>query len=112
MIQEIASLDNLLVEHPRVVVEVLSPGTEAKDRGTKFKHYQLWSTIQEIVRVNQFAPYVEVWQRNEDNPENVKAWLYRHYGPGDVVGLTSIDVQIAIETFYRGLTFDDSEEEM
>jgi Uma2 family endonuclease len=106
-----SELDNLLVEHPRVVVEVLSPGTEAKDRGTKFRHYQLWPTVQEIVLVNQFAPLVEVWQRNEDDPDNVKAWLYRRSGPGDVVELASIDVRVAIEAFYRGLTFDDGEEE-
>jgi Uma2 family endonuclease len=104
-------LDTLLVRHPRVVVEVLSAGTEAKDRGTKFKQYQLWPTMQERILVNQFAPHVQVWQRNEDDPDNVKAWLFRRYGPGDVIELARIHVQIAIEAFYRGWAFDDGGEE-
>jgi Uma2 family endonuclease len=32
--------ENTLIESPRVVIEVLSPGTETKDRGTKFKACQ------------------------------------------------------------------------
>lgn len=102
--------DNTLIESPRVVVEVLSPSTETKDRGTKFKAYQNQETIQEIVLISQFAQYVEVWQRNEDDPNNLKAWHYRHYGPGDTVHLASIDVLIEVAEFYRGLVFDDEEE--
>jgi len=103
--------DNTLIESPRVVVEVLSPGTETKDRGAKFKAYQNQDTIQEIVLVSQFAQYVEVWQRNEQDPNNPKAWLYRHYGPGDTVDLVSIDVHIEVVAWYRGLVFDDEEED-
>ena len=51
--------DNTLIESPRVVIEVLSPSTESKDRGTKFKAYQNQETIQEIVLISQFAQYVE-----------------------------------------------------
>lgn len=102
--------DNTLIKSPRVVVEVLSPGTETKDRGAKFKAYQNQETIQEIVLVSQFAQYVEVWQRNEKDPNNPKAWLYRHYGPGDTVELVSIDVHIEVVAWYRGLVFDDEEE--
>jgi len=102
--------DNTLIESPRVVVEVLSPSTETKDRGAKFKAYQSQETIQEIVLVSQFAQYVEVWQRNEQIPTNPKAWLYRHYGPGETVDLLSIDIQIELAEFYRGLVFDDEEE--
>ena len=32
--------ENTLIETPRVVIEVLSPSTEARDRGVKFKAYQ------------------------------------------------------------------------
>lgn len=103
--------DNTLIESPRVVIEVLSPGTETKDRGTKFKAYQNQETLQEIVLISQFAQYVEVWQRNEHDPSNAKAWLYRHYGPGDIVDLMSIDVQIEVAAFYRGLVFGEEEEE-
>lgn len=103
--------ENTLIEAPRVVIEVLSPGTETKDRGAKFKGYQNQETIQEIVLVSQFARYIEVWQRNEQDPNNPKAWLYRHYGSGDTVHLVSIDVQIEVVAFYKGLIFDEGDEE-
>ncbi len=102
--------ENTLIASPRVVVEVLSPGTETKDRGAKFKAYQSQETIQEIVLISQFAQYVEVWQRNEHDPNNPKAWLYRHYGPGDTVDLVSIDIHVEVAELYRGLVFNDEEE--
>lgn len=102
-------LDNTLIASPRLVVEVLSPGTEVRDRGIKFKAYQQCPTIQEIVLVSQFAQYVEVWQRHEQEPDNPKAWPYRHYGSGDTIYLASIAVQIEIGEFYRGLEFDEGE---
>ncbi len=102
--------DNTLIESPRVVVEVLSPGTESKDRGAKFKAYQQQETVQEIVLVSQFAQYVEVWQRNEHDPDNLKAWLYRHYGPDETITLVSINVQIEVTELYRGLVFAEYDE--
>lgn len=94
--------DNLLIESPKVVVEVLSPGTETKDRGVKFKAYQNCPTVQEIVLVNQFAQYIEIWQRDE---LDTTQWHYRHYSPGETVAFASIDFHVAIEDLYRGLDF-------
>lgn len=101
---------NTLIESPKVVVEVLSPGTEARDRGVKFRAYQQCSTIQEIVLVDQYAPYVQVWQRDEQDPAS---WHYRHYGPGEVVNFFSIDIHVEIEELYQDLTFklEDEDEE-
>lgn len=100
--------DNLLIESPKIVVEVLSPGTEARDRGAKMRAYKQCSTIQEIVLISQFAPYIEIWQRDEQNVEN---WNYRHYSRGEVVTFASIGVQVEIEEIYRGLDFLREEEE-
>ena len=72
-------------------LERLSPGTEVRDRGIKLKAYQQCPTIQEIVLVSQFAQYVEIWQRNEQEPDNPKVWSYRHYGPGDTIDFASIE---------------------
>jgi Uma2 family endonuclease len=102
---------NLLVKAPRVVVEVLSPGTEPRDRGIKFKAYQHCPTIQEIVLVSQFMQHVEVWQRNEEDPENSKAWLYRRYGPDEMVELLSLGIELPMEVIYQNLNFEEDEEE-
>lgn len=102
---------NTLVKSPRVVFEVLSPSTETRDRGIKFKAYQRQSSVQEIVLINQYWPYVEVWQRNEEQPENPKAWHYRHYSVGDVVALVSLNIQIPMAEIYQDLEFDEDDEQ-
>src|SRR5438067_658988 len=98
--------ENTLIESPRVVVEVLSPSTEARDRGVKFKAYQGCPTIQEIVLMSQFAPYVEIWQRDD---QDITAWHYRHYGPGEIVEINTINVQIDIAGTSQGPDFADAE---
>ncbi len=98
--------ENTLIESPRVVIEVLSPGTEARDRGVKFKAYQKCPTMQEIVLMSQFAQYVEIWQRDD---QDIAAWNYRHYGSGEMVEINSIDVQIDIADVYQGLDFAEAE---
>jgi Uma2 family endonuclease len=98
--------ENMLSESPQVVIEVLSPSTEARDRGLKFKAYQGCPTTQEIVLMSQFAPYVEIWQCDE---QHITAWHYRHYGPGEIVEINSIDVQIDIADVYQGLDFEEAE---
>ncbi len=45
--------------NPIVVVEVLSPSTEAYDRGEKFAHYQQLASLQEYVLVSQDKVHVE-----------------------------------------------------
>ena len=92
-------------------MEVLSPGTEIRDRGIKFKAYQNCPTIQEIVLVSQFAPLVEVWQRDEAFPDDLKAWHARYYRGDEVVELHSIDLQLAMTEIYRGLDFTEGDEE-
>lgn len=100
--------DNLLIESPKIVVEVLSPGTEARDRGVKMRAYQKCPTIQEIVLISQFAIYIEIWQRDE---QNIEKWNYRHYSRGEMVQFASIGVQVEIEEIYRGLDLLRAEEE-
>ena len=99
---------NILIQSPKVVIEVLSPGTERRDRGVKFRAYQQCPTVQEIALVNQYAPHVEIWQRDEQHTE---IWHYRHYEPGEVVEFASVDIHFEIEELYRGLTFLDKEED-
>jgi Uma2 family endonuclease len=96
--------DTRIIRSPRIVVEVLSPSTEKKDRNEKFRAYQACPTIQEIVLISQFAPHVEVFRRRkEDSGE----WEYVVYGPGQEVLLASVDVTIPIEEIYRNINFDE-----
>ena len=40
---------------------------------------------------------------------HISCWHYRHYGPGEMVEINSIDVQIDIADMYQGLDFAEAE---
>jgi Uma2 family endonuclease len=58
---EDAEFDTLL--NPTVVIEVLSPSTEADDRGDKFARYRRLASLCEYVLVNQDYAHIERFTR-------------------------------------------------
>ncbi len=54
------------LQHPKLIIEVLSPSTEKIDRREKALNYHSIVTVEEYVLVAQDRPYVEV-QRRADN---------------------------------------------
>ncbi|MEH1851965.1 MAG: Uma2 family endonuclease [Nostoc sp.] len=80
-----------LVQFPCLIIEVLSPSTEAADRGKKFAKYRQSPTLQEYALVQVAQPVVEVFRRNEQGK-----WVLSEYNLGDILRLESVDVEIAI----------------
>jgi Uma2 family endonuclease len=56
--------DTLL--NPTVLVEVLSPSTEAYNRGKRFGHYRIIPSLKEYVLISQDRHLVEVFTRQPD----------------------------------------------
>ncbi|NEO87631.1 MAG: Uma2 family endonuclease [Spirulina sp. SIO3F2] len=52
------------IHHPKLIIEVLSPGTEAKDRGRKFYHYRRLASLQEYWLVTPHTMQIEVYRLN------------------------------------------------
>ncbi|MBE9164120.1 MULTISPECIES: Uma2 family endonuclease [Microcoleaceae] len=92
--------DPQLVQFPSLIVEVLSPSTEAADRGTKFAKYRQFPTLQEYVLVQVQQPGVELFRRNQQSQ-----WVLSEYGLGDSLLLESVGVEIAIADLYRQVQF-------
>jgi Uma2 family endonuclease len=84
------------VTNPCVIVEVLSPSTEAYDRGEKREHYQQIASLREYVLVAQDHREVEVHSRVTGG-----GWRHRVHGPGQVVELPSIGVRFSVDELYR-----------
>jgi Uma2 family endonuclease len=89
-----------MIHHPSVVIEVLSPGTEARDRGRKFTLYRECQTIQEYMMVDSRRVQIEVYSRNNGK------WTLTTYGPGEEVILESLDIKFSVDEVYEGLDFD------
>ena len=87
--------------NPTLIVEVLSPSTEAYDRGAKFKRYMHAESLQEYVLVSQEEPRVEVFYRQQGG-----TWLLTPYvGTAAVLSLRSIQVELPLSEVYLNVTF-------
>src|SRR5215510_13636992 len=60
--------------NPKVIVGVLSPSTEAFDRGEKFHRYRAWlPTLTNYVLVAQDCPLIDHYRRQEDGTWALRA---------------------------------------
>lgn len=91
---------NTIKRHPCLIVEVLSEGTEAFDRGDKFSNYRQLESLQEYVLISQTRQQVEVFRRNVEG-----LWVLHPFGEGDKVALASVGWQGAIADLYEDVTF-------
>ncbi len=98
--RDLVSTDSL--RSPRLVVEVLSPSTERRDRSAKFDWYRACGSIQEIVFVRTEHPLVEVYRRQSNGQ-----WLLQLYAPGEDVELTSLNLQIPVDSIYEDVSFSE-----
>ena len=84
------------VTDPLVVFEVLSPSTEAWDRGGKFERLQRLSSLKHYVLLHQERARVEVFTRNEDG----ESWTLHIAGSGQQVSLPLLGVTLAVDDLY------------
>lgn len=86
--------------HPKLIVEVLSPTTEAFDRGDKFDDYQSLESLEEYVLISQSRMRVECFRRNAEG-----LWVRYVYREGQNIDLASLDFQCEIADLYENVDF-------
>ena len=81
--------------NPTVIFEVLSPSTEAYDRGAKFVHYRYLPSLQEYVLVAQDRMQVDHYARMGNQ------WLLTAYNkPEEILALPSIECNLPLAEIY------------
>jgi len=91
--------DTLL--NPTVIIEVLSPSTEAYDRGSKFGHYRKLTSLVEYLLISQDEPHVEHYVRQADNQ-----WLLSETSSvQDAVQLPSVNCSLVLAEIYEKVEF-------
>ena len=92
------SFDTLL--NPTALFEILSPSTEAYDRGAKFGFYRQLDSLQEYTLVSQDCMRVERYLRQKEQ------WILTDFGkPEDVVDFTSINCELSLREIYAKVKF-------
>ncbi len=102
--QDLNARKFIFIQHPKIIAEVLSPATSAKDRDEKFTNYLKMPSLQEYLLIDSEKFSVEHYFRGEG-----RMWLYYSYTAGDIITLSSIEFEMAIELLYEGVVFEAEE---
>ncbi len=94
------------ITYPCLIVEVLSPTTEAYDRGKKFKMYRRNPSLQEYVLVSVDTIEIELFRKTETDD-----WRIINYQTGDTVELKSVNLTCQIEQIYEDIVFPEQKNE-
>ena len=82
--------------NPSLLAEVLSPSTEAWDRGGKFLQVQQIPSLRHYLLLDPQRPQVEHYARQDDG-----SWRYTRHDAGGVVRL--LGIEIAVDALYQNL---------
>lgn len=92
------------VQHPTVIVEVLSPATESYDRGAKFAQYRRLESLREYVLISSDHINVELFRLNDR-----RRWELIPYAPGDTLELLSLEFSCPLDLLYDAVDLSPRE---
>jgi Uma2 family endonuclease len=91
--------DTLL--NPTLIVEVLSPSTEAYDRGRRFEHYQSIDSFQQYLLLASERIHADLFTRQPDG-----LWLLKAAGSlEDIIELDSVGCRLTLRDTYERVEF-------
>lgn len=90
--------------NPSLIIEVLSPSTEAYDRGEKFAIYRRLPSLREYLLVSLGKVSAELYVRQDSGQ-----WLLsEHDGPEAEVPLDSVDCRLSLREVYDKVEFGEA----
>ncbi len=90
---------NQAILNPILIVEVLSEGTSAYDRGAKFRKYRTLPAFQEYLLIDQDQPIVDALFRESRDYWRMQTII----GLDRDVPVHSLDIRIPMQAIYSGL---------
>jgi Uma2 family endonuclease len=95
------------LQYPILIAEVLSPSTEARDRGVKQQNYMAIETLQTYILITPERPIIEIYQRRD------RTWEYQSIAIANtsfeqespLIHITSIDLQFPLSAIYENVDF-------
>jgi len=88
--------------NPLFIVEVLSPATEAYDRGDKFRYYRSIPQLNQYLLVSQGEILIESYSKTSENH-----WLLQEYTPArGIISLDSLGISLNLADIYEGIDFN------
>ncbi|MGH7946495.1 MAG: Uma2 family endonuclease, partial [Opitutaceae bacterium] len=81
--------------HPRLIIEVLSPSTEARDTLEKRVAYQTLESLEEYALVRQDKAEAQVYRRTS------QGWEIESYAEGDRIEFRSVGLSLPIASVFE-----------
>ena len=95
---------NDLLLNPVLIYEILSPSTEAYDRGDKFTHYKSIPSLREYLLIAQHRPHVTQYVRQDDG-----SWSYSEInGLEGSVHVPPLGITLKLSEIYQNVDFENS----
>ncbi|MEQ1637829.1 MAG: Uma2 family endonuclease [Methylococcales bacterium] len=95
--------NSLYKQQPVFIAEVLSPSTEAFDRGKKFAYYRQLDSLQHYWLIDSQSMAVDCFTRGSDGD-----WiLHTANEPEQVLTLDKLPGQYAVQAIYDDVVFED-----
>lgn len=90
------------IANPTVIVEVLSPSTQAYDRGDKFRAYRSIPSFVEYILIDPSDYYVEQYHQT-----GLNQWLFSEIkGQEGLLKLNALPFEISLLDLYDKVTFE------
>ena len=88
----------MLFRAPTLVIEVLSPTTQAYDRSQKFALYRRIPALQEYILVDPDTRRVEAFRKGTDG-----LWVLHDMSDGDTLHAASIEARMPLAEVFDGI---------
>ncbi len=99
-----------IIYHPILIMEVLSPSTEAFDRGRKFGNYRRIDSLKEYVLIDADRMSVECYRRNQQGTWELSPYIPEEIGTNGIeieIQLQSVDFHCPISLVYEDVVFPE-----
>ncbi len=80
---------------PKLIAEILSPGTAAYDRGLKFSHYRTLPSLQEYVLIDLDSRRTDCYRLGTDG-----LWVLHPVAPGETLVLASVALEMGVAQLF------------
>lgn len=87
---------------PKLIIEVLSPATQAYDRSLKFALYRRLASLQEYALVDPDSRRAELFRLDADG-----RWVFHDMSETEAVELASVEIRIPMADLFDGVEPED-----
>lgn len=89
---------DMIFRSPTLVIEVLSPSTQAYDRSQKFALYRRLDSLQEYILVDPETRRIDGFRRGTDG-----RWVLHDMSQDEVMDCASVGCKVALTDIFQGL---------